>query len=153
MNAYLIHNKWDDDKAMVCVIADSVNEAKSIAFKDETNDGGAYIDLRCQLCESGDITGLTKGIFDDEIDGMVRGLWSVAYYRDCPNCGTKETTVTYDNGFTCTHCENEITLNLAYCNKNYVIHIPLTTIDVNDKQMDTFLTELNMLFGLYNLKI
>ncbi len=107
MKAYAVVNIWDDDFGTICVIADTQNEAKSLAIKDERLSDGMYIDLRATVCKNADIEGLNKGVFDHETELMTRGMFHCCYMMDCPKCGTKETTVNYDNdaGFSCEFCE------------------------------------------------
>ena len=113
MKAYLITNKWDDGdtvKETICVIADTVNEAKSIAVKDECMCDSEYIDLRAKISKNANIKGLSKGVFENERELLIRNICTTMGYMDCPNCGTKETTVEYDilSGFSCDNCYGEL---------------------------------------------
>lgn len=67
---------------------------------------GEYIDMRATVCKGGDITGLERGALDDDLEGLKRELYGVLFNCDCPNCGAQDTRVSYDNGFSCSNCED-----------------------------------------------
>ena len=68
---------------------------------------GEYIDMRATVCKGGDITGLEHGVLDDDLDGLKRALYGVLFNCDCPKCGAQDTHVSYDNGFSCSECEDD----------------------------------------------
>ena len=105
MKAYIVSSRWDENGS-VCVIADSINEAKAMAHKDERMADGDYIDLRVKTCTAGDLDGLGRGVMEDNLDALRRGLCSALYDYTCPYCNMPQTTVYYRDGrFSCTYCE------------------------------------------------
>jgi hypothetical protein len=113
MKAYF----WESDKDSetgIPVIADNIKEAKRIGaswwgFHIGHEDYDWFINQRCRLLKDADITGLEKGAYDDEMDGLKRGLFGWVGYMTCPTCGAKEVKLYHDKnmGFYCDYCDEQ----------------------------------------------
>ena len=104
LKAYIITNQKDPDNYMLCVIAKSSGDAKSLALKEDLFIDSDYIDLRAIVCKKGNKEGLISETVLDELEGLSRGFYDVLLYADCPTCGAKEITLYHKKDFYCNKC-------------------------------------------------
>ena len=109
MRAYHVTPHPDREEGFA-VIAPTAKRAKYIGFLrfcDHLDDAD-YIDVRVRWLRNADLSGLSPGVVDDQLEiteALHRGLYGCAEYTDCPACGSKLTHVWHENGrFWCTEC-------------------------------------------------
>ena len=106
MRAFFV--KDDDEDTGWGVVADNAKEAKKIAWNhpdcDFWND---WIEVSVKWIKHADVKGLKKGVVTDILEGLKRGIYAFVEYEDCPNCGSKETMIYYEEGFYCDACEEK----------------------------------------------
>lgn len=101
----------EDSEYNYAVIAESHKEAKKLGANYYGKEVGHdspdwFIEQRCHLIKRNvNIEGLSKGVIDDGLDGLKRGFYSWIDYETCPKCKTDDTTVYYEDGYYCNHCE------------------------------------------------
>lgn len=129
LKAYIWMPQKDSDSC-ICIIAESVKEAKKMGWNfwacEYGNDYDFY-EQRCnQLKEKKygkiNIEGLSKGPVIDILDGLKRGLYGYAEEETCPRCLNEGCTVFYDNDkneFSCYACQDN-----DKCDKCNKYHYP-----------------------------
>lgn len=112
----------DDEPYCEFAIAETAKEAKVMAWnrsdwiQDQAIDG--FTDLRVKWRRKANITGLSKGLIEPNLEAMRRNFFVWCNGPDCPVCGRKDTVVErweYDNSDTntedtfiaCTYCSNQ----------------------------------------------
>lgn len=108
----------EDGPTGLCVIAKNIKDARRIGAEYWGSqygheDADWFIQQRCVWVKKANIHGLSKGVFDDDKDGLIRGLFGYCEDMKCPRCG-ELSTVYYDKeyikgGFYCGECEDKDT--------------------------------------------
>jgi len=92
------------------VVAESVREAKKLAYKYATREfcDVDFIDLSVRWQRAANIEGLEKGIIDDGIIGLKAGLFGYAIGETCPICGDENCMIRCEDGLIgCDDCLEE----------------------------------------------
>jgi hypothetical protein len=105
MRAYWVGD--NDEGYGYAVVADRESEAKSLARHCDGLCDMDWVDLRCHVIKDANIEGLGKGVMEDYIEGLKRGLYNHVIGETCPKCKREDVKVQYDNGFFCDCCEDE----------------------------------------------
>ncbi len=108
MRAYYVNTEWSEGG--VAYVADTAQEAKSLAFGHECFENDEWIDLRVKWKRGVDVSGLPKGEVE-QIVGLQRGFYMWIYGEPCPVCdegGDEGNPLVYDSGIMrCQECEEK----------------------------------------------
>ena len=109
MRAYYVRDMYVDEGG-VGIVADTAQEAKTLAFGHDELQEAEWIDLRVKWKKNVNTTGLPKGEID-LLEGLLRGLYGCVYGLLCPVCkeyGDLGNPIVFDSGIMrCQECEEK----------------------------------------------
>lgn len=105
----------EDSEGATAVVANSLKEAKKLAFCSPGLEDVDWIDINVKWKKDVDIDfdKLSYGVIEDgdELEYLLQqGVFYCLYYWDCPKCKSCDVSVYHDEemgGFYCSQCEDE----------------------------------------------
>ena len=109
INGYFVTNDEDGDGLGFVIIADSLEDAKNIAYKSsEFSQCCDFEELTGWESHGGDVSGLKKGDVVGLIDGLKRGIYGhISIDDECPTCKENSLYLMYNMKLKKYYCENE----------------------------------------------